>query len=122
MRPWKSAEKTTVHGILEARILESYASPCSRGSSQPRDGTQVSCIEGGFFTVCHLLFFFCPLLQLIFEETRQLPYKFYIVVAFNMFLCPLNLLEMVIRSRDMIKFTFIFSLSDLFNNCTPIEK
>ena len=74
------------------------------------------------FEFIHLLFFFCPLLQLIFEETRQLPYKFYIVVAFNMFLCPLNLLEMVIRSRDMIKFTFIFSLSDLFNNCTPYYK
>ena len=46
-----SLPDSTVHGILEARILESYASPCSRGSLQPRDGTQVSCIEGGFFTV-----------------------------------------------------------------------
>ena len=30
----------SVHGILQATILESYASPCSRGSLQPRDGTQ----------------------------------------------------------------------------------
>ena len=36
-----------VHGILEARILEWVAFPFSRGSSQPRDGTQVSCIAGG---------------------------------------------------------------------------
>jgi len=40
----------TVHGILQARILEWVAFPFSRGSSQPRDGTQVSHIAGGFFT------------------------------------------------------------------------
>ena len=39
-----------VHGILQARILEWVAFPFSRGSSQPRDQTQVSCISGGFFT------------------------------------------------------------------------
>ena len=40
----------TVHGILQARILEWVALPFSRGSSQPRDRTQVSHIAGGFFT------------------------------------------------------------------------
>ena len=35
---------STVHGILQARILEWVAVPFSRGSSQPRDRTQVSCI------------------------------------------------------------------------------
>ena len=40
----------TVHGVLQARILECVAFPFSRGSSQPRDLTQVSCIAGGFFT------------------------------------------------------------------------
>ena len=40
----------TVHGILQARILEWVASPFSRASSQPRDRTQVSYIAGGFFT------------------------------------------------------------------------
>ena len=39
-----------VHGILQARILEWVAYPFSRGSSQPRDWTQVSHIAGGFFT------------------------------------------------------------------------
>ena len=39
-----------VHGILLARILEWVAFPFSRGSSQPRDQTQVSHIEDGFFT------------------------------------------------------------------------
>ena len=37
--------------ILQARILEWVALPFSRGSSQPRDQTQVSCIAGRFFTV-----------------------------------------------------------------------
>ncbi len=40
----------TVHGILQARILEWVAFPFSRGSSQPRDRTQVSYIAGRFFT------------------------------------------------------------------------
>ena len=40
----------TVHGILRARILEGVAIPFSRGSSQPRDKTQVSHIAGRFFT------------------------------------------------------------------------
>ena len=39
-----------VHGILQARILEWVAVPFSRGSSQPRDRTQVSHIAGGFYT------------------------------------------------------------------------
>ena len=39
-----------VHGILQARILEWVAFPFSRGSSQPRDWTQISLITGGFFT------------------------------------------------------------------------
>ena len=38
------------HGILQARILEWVAFHFSRGSSQPRDPTQVSRIAGGFFT------------------------------------------------------------------------
>ena len=41
----------TVHGILQARILEWVAFPFSRVSSQPRDQTQLSCIAGGFFTI-----------------------------------------------------------------------
>ena len=42
---------SSVHGILHARIREWIALPFSRGFSQPRDWTQVSCIAGRFFTV-----------------------------------------------------------------------
>ena len=42
---------SSVHGTLQASILEWVASPFSRGSSQPIDQMQVSHIAGGFFTV-----------------------------------------------------------------------
>ena len=41
----------SVHGILQARILECVACPFSRGSSWFRDRAQVSCIAGRFFTI-----------------------------------------------------------------------
>ena len=56
---WKSLSRVwlfatpwigTVHGILQARILEWVAFPFSRGSSQHKDRTPVSRIAGGFFT------------------------------------------------------------------------
>ena len=37
---------SSLHGILQARLLEWVATSFSRGSSQPRDRTQVSCIRG----------------------------------------------------------------------------
>ena len=40
----------TLHGILQARILEWGAVPFSRGSYQLRDRTQVFHIAGRFFT------------------------------------------------------------------------
>ena len=43
--PWT----ITIHGILQARILECVAIPSPRGFSQPRDQNQVSCIVGSFF-------------------------------------------------------------------------
>ena len=41
---------SSVHRILQARILEWIAMPFYMGSSWSRDGTHVSCIAGGFFT------------------------------------------------------------------------
>ena len=41
----------SVHGILQARILEWVAIPLSRESSQPRDQTWVSCTSGRFFII-----------------------------------------------------------------------
>ena len=42
---------SSVHGILQARILALLAIPFFRGSSQSRDHTRVSCIAGRYCTV-----------------------------------------------------------------------
>ena len=41
---------SAAHGIFQARILEWAAISFSRGSSQPRDRTRVSCIADRCFT------------------------------------------------------------------------
>ena len=46
-----SPPDTSVHGILQARILEWVVISFSRGSSQPKDRTWVSCIADRFFTI-----------------------------------------------------------------------
>ena len=45
---------SSVHGILQARILESIAMPSSRGSSCCRDQTCISCISFMGRERCHL--------------------------------------------------------------------
>ena len=42
---------SSVHEVSQARLLEWVALPSSRGSSQPRDRIQVSCIAGRFLSV-----------------------------------------------------------------------
>ena len=42
---------SSVHGILHVKMQEWVAIPFSRGSSQLKDWTQVSCIAGKFFTI-----------------------------------------------------------------------
>ena len=49
--PWTVACQSSVHGILQARILDWFAISFYRGSSQPRYQTQVPWIAGRFFTV-----------------------------------------------------------------------
>ena len=88
-------------GILQARILEWVAMPSSRGPSQPRDGTQVSCTAGGFFTVGAirealvrysntLLSCFSPLtphLNLV-TETELFSFSSYIYLPLFIFIFP----------------------------------
>ena len=48
---------SSVHGILQARVLEWFALPSSRGSSQPRDQTQIPispALTSRFFTTSAL--------------------------------------------------------------------
>ena len=46
-----SSPGSSGHGILQAGILQWVAFPFSRGSSQPRDQTRVSCIADRYFTI-----------------------------------------------------------------------
>ena len=46
-----SSPVSSIHGVLQARIWEWIALSFSRGSSQPRDRTQVSLIAGRFFII-----------------------------------------------------------------------
>ena len=46
-----SPSGSSVHGILQARILEWIAIPFSRGCFWPRDQTWVFCTAGRFFTI-----------------------------------------------------------------------
>ena len=45
---------SSILGIFQARILEWVAILFSRGSSWPRNRTQISCITGTFFTIWRL--------------------------------------------------------------------
>ena len=46
-----SLSGSSVHGIFQARVLEWVATAFSRGSSRPRNQTQVSRVTGRHFTV-----------------------------------------------------------------------
>ena len=68
---------SSVHGLLQARILEWLAMPSSKGSSPPRDRTHVSCgycIAGEFFTTEP------P------GETLNTIHRFFFFFFFNLFL------------------------------------
>ena len=49
--PMDCSRGSSVHGIFQARVLEWVAISFSRGSSSPRDWTQVSCLVGRRFTI-----------------------------------------------------------------------
>ena len=48
---WTNLPGSYVHAILQARVRKWVSIFSSRGSSQPRDQNQVSCIAGRFFTI-----------------------------------------------------------------------
>ena len=61
---------SSAHRIFQARVLEWVAISFSRGSSQPRDWTQVSCIAGRCFTIWATMEAQCPessLIQILLE-------------------------------------------------------
>ena len=61
----------SVYGILQARILQWVAMPSSRGSSQPRDQTGVSCIGRWILYHCGTREGHTPLTQAGKESTLE---------------------------------------------------
>ena len=73
MTPWTtySPPGFSLHGILQARILEWIAISFSRGSSQPRHQTQISCIPGRFFAIWATREVLSYILHLCFVLSKQ---------------------------------------------------
>ena len=75
-----SLSGSSLHEIFQARILEWVAIAFSRGSSQPRDQTRVSCTAGRFFTdwatgklLCNYKILFLSILILFSNKGSKLP-------------------------------------------------
>ena len=52
LTPWtRTCPGSSVHGIMQARILEWVAAPFSKASSQTRNQNRISCTACGFFTI-----------------------------------------------------------------------
>ena len=81
-----SPPTSSVHGVLQAKILEWLAISCSRWSSQPRGLTLVSCIAGWFFRVGairkELLRSYMKLKMLIYTELAEFKISLWILYPY----------------------------------------
>ena len=93
----------SVYGILQARILEQVAISSARGSSQPRDQTQVSCIycmdscvlhqlnhQGSFVILLNMSFLLVYVIRRAFIYSPQNINKLPIIFTKQSFLCLLT--------------------------------
>ena len=70
---------SSVHGILQARILEWVAIPFSRGSSRPRNQTWISCIANRFFIIWAT--------REALLENKYAPYNIWNIFTVKLFTC-----------------------------------
>jgi len=87
---------SSVNGILQARILECVSMPSSRGSSQPRDRTCISCTAGGFLTTEPLR---KPLSLIIDVKSMSIPMALTSKCRQNLFTLPITS-----RATNLVKF------------------
>ena len=91
-----SPPRPSVHGILQARILEWVPIPFSRGSSWPRDQTQVSGIACRFFIIwaireAFLYYNWVAALSMLLKGSSHLSVEFSSVAQSCLTLCnPMN--------------------------------
>ena len=112
---------SSVHGILQARILEWVVIAFSRGHSWPRDWTHVSCIAGRFSTMSHPIVVFIfqsqtPNLSLLaFPLQQPEVYFLYLQVCFcfvNKVIC-INILDSTKCISEIIYLFFSVWLTSL---------
>ena len=95
---------SSVHGVLQERVLELVAIPSSRGSSQPKEWTCVSCIAGRFFTTGPLG---KPILALLVKAKYQIK------------ICYLNVYCLEKTSSYVLSYGYIVPVGRRRILCTP---
>ena len=95
-----SSPGSSVHGILQARILEWVAISFSRGSFWPRDQIHVSCITGRFFTIWatrdpyilgyFIIYQFINWVYLTLKILPLIPNMYYLKIFFSLFFTALG--------------------------------
>ena len=96
MRQWELG--FSIHEILQAELLEWVAIPFSKGSSQPRDWTQVSCTVGRFFTLW---------------PTRKALINTTTILLQNLLISSLNYFKGLLTSPASYTFRWLHSVSHL---------
>ena len=97
---------SSVHGIIQARLLERVAMPSSRGSYQPRDWTWSPALAGGFSDTSVVWETHCQITPLI---------KFYWFIFLQSFKSPFELHQYWIP--PVLIFCLVFGGQQLVSNC-----
>ena len=100
-------------GILQARILEWVAISLSRGSSQFRNRTQVSCVVGRFFTVWAIIYVYYICIH---THTHIHTHTFFLVLFSIMFISGHWVQFPVLYSRTLL---FIHSIYNNLHLLSP---
>ena len=93
----------SVHGILQARILEWVAMPSSRGSSQPRDRTHISCVS-------------CVVIRFFSAEPGGKPTTYHISFYSLFSFLPELLLKSSLLASIILTFSNLFFLTSFLPN------
>ena len=102
---------SSVHGILQARVLGQIAIPCSRVSSQPRDWTWVSRFASRFFTTWV-------------TREAQIFWKLQIYAEYtiSVFKCLCYMCNIYVLKLKLQYFGHMMWITDLFENTLMLGK
>ena len=119
----------TAYGILQARILEWVAFPFSRGSSQPRDRTQVFHIADGSQNYISNAFFVNGQIKCFVKSSNQKMYEHLFLLSWAFLQYYQVLIDIPnfwvvqqVTFRKMTRYCFIFSSQDTWDMIKPWMK